>query len=536
MKKFRLLYFLMGLVLLSCSKQEISGIGQQGDYLANFDFPKGVLTAPAKVVITNRSKNADKFHWQFPGGKVLDKKGLHDISESDKMVPDTVYYELPGEYTVTLKTWQGGKEAEMIKKIKLEKMLPKIIVPENIAVYEDVTFDAKAFSYPGQDLTYSWDFGEGGTSTDKSPTVQFVTEGDHLVTLTVNDGVEQLTSEVTVKVKGELAKTIYFADAFTKKIYRYKLTVNTAPQVEDLGISTGFNTFGVSVKGDKLYVSETGLGTSYVGSGAALIADGYLKSFNLDGSNEKLITKPVATTLDYRDDPWMHTVDQYGNIWWTCRNWGVRVVNASSNEAVYPAIKLKIDATIAGEAILTYFYSDIKEVGNEMWVSMAGTTGKGIFKFNHAGDYIGKFTTDISKHAIRSFVVDKQHNYIYFATNREDAGRSTGIYRANIDGSNVIPIDNDASMKIEAANYSIQGAAGEYIYVTGLDIDVNADGEGYLYYGYRHNSTVAGNNPPTFGTSAANSGIKRYNLKTGVVDFLIKGYAPYGLALDQVKR
>lgn len=539
MKGFKFIYlFVLGLFLAGCAKNEILGIGQQGDYLTNFDFPTTKVFAPGKVGITNRTKNADKFQWDFSGAKRITAQGDTIAYESsDKMVPDSAFYELPGEYTVKLTTWKDGEQKEVSKKIKVEKQLPSIIVPENIGVFLEVTFAAKVFQYPGKPITYDWDFGVAGKSTEPTPKVTFKTEGPQLVKLTVNDGQEVLTTEILVNVQGELAKTIYFTDAFTRRVYKYKLTQQSPSQVEWIGVSTGFNAFGLSVKGNKLYLSETGLGTRF-SSGDAAKADGVLKSYNLDGTGESLITKPVASTLDYRDDPWMNTVDKNGNIWWTCRNWGVRVLNASASEATYPAIKFNINATIAGEGVSTYFASDIKEVGNEIWVSYAGTTGKGIYKYSYDGTYIGKFTTAIQSHAIRTFAVDLVNGRIYFATNRADSGRPEGVYRANLDGSNIVAVDNGAAMAIGAAGYSNQGAAGEYIYITNMDIDVDETGKGYLYYGYRANTDINGTgNPPTLGPSAANSGVKRYKLDgSEAPSFLFKGYAPFGLAIDQVKR
>lgn len=539
MKGFKFLYLLViGALFLGCSKNEIIGIGQQGEYVTNFDFPTEKVFAPGKVAITNRSKNADKFLWEFTNAKNINSNGdTVAITRSEKMVPDTLFFDLPGEYNVKLTTWQGNDQKEVTKKIVVEKQQPKINIPENVGVFLEVVFSAKVFQFPGKGVSYQWDFGAAGTSTEAMPKVTFKTEGPQLVKLTINDGEEALTTEAIVNVQGELAKTIYFTDAYTRRVYKFKLTALTPSVVESIGVNTGYNAFGLSVKGNKVYLSETGMGTRF-SSGTAAVADGLLKSFNLDGSGESIITKPVASTLDYRDDPWMNTVDKYGNIWWTCRNWGVRVANASSVEAPYPAVKFNINATIAGEGVSTYFASEIKEVGNEIWVSYAGTTGKGIYKYGYDGAYIGKFTTAIQNHAIRTFAVDQVNGHIYFATNRADAGRAEGIYRANLDGSNIVAVDNGTSMAISATGYSNQGAAGEYIYVTNMDIDVDDKGKGYLYYGYRANTDINGSgNPVTLGPSAANSGIKRYNLSgTEAPSFLFKGYAPYGLAIDQVKR
>lgn len=542
MKKLSILYVvLITLLYAGCDKSEVLTVESAGEHAANFDFPEGEIMAPAKVSLTNRSRNADKFLWEYPDGKTIDSNGdTLDIAQSEKLVPDTILYELPGTYTVKLTTWQGDEIKEISKSIIVPKQQPVIIVPENIGIYINVTFSASVFNYPGQSVSYQWDFGEAGTSTLPNPIVQFVTEGEHIVTLTVDDGEEVLTTSAIIWVQGELAKTIYFTDALTRRIYRYKLTTESEAEAEWIGVSTGYNPFGLSIKGEKLYLSETGLGTRYT-TGDAAVADGVLKSFNLDGTGENVITRPIATTLDYRDDPWMNTVDQYGNIWWTTRNYGVHAMNAASSEATYPAYtsaRFAINATIAGEAVTTYFASDVKEVSGEIWVSYAGTTGKGIYRLNSGGTYLGKIEGEIAKHAIRAFVVDQVNGHIYFAINRSEQGLSLGVYRTNLDGSNIVAIDTHWTMNIGSGGFSDQGASGEYVYITNMDIDVDENGNGYLYYPYRSISDVSGSgNPPTLGTSAANSGIKRYNLNgSESAEFLFKGYAPYGMALDQVKR
>lgn len=538
MKKINLLFILIGLILLGCSKEEITGIGQQGNYVANFDFPAGQLTAPAKVVLTNRSKNADKFRWEFTGGKVLNKSGVMEVSVSEKLVPDTIFYELPGKYEVKLTTWQGDKMEEIVKTIDLPKMQPRILAPENVAVFQEVSFDATAFNYPGQDVSYFWDFGSAGTSTIKNPSVSFNTEGEQTVRLTVNDGVEELTTEVVVNVQGELAKTIYFTDIVTKKIYRYKLTTQSPGQVVDLGVATGVSPLGLTVAGNKLYYTDAGLGLRF-STGVNADGDGFVKSYNLDGTGENLITRNIQTA-SYNLDPWMNTVDKDGNIWWTSRNNGVYVINASQSEAPYPAFRFR--STAPGFSSSTYFYSGIKEVNDEIWVSFTGTAGVGIQRFNKNGTLIEVLPGSIKNHGIRQFVVDKVNSHIYFAINRAGS-LEPGIYRSDMSGNNIVAIYNDPTvMGYTATGFSDQGYvapsnSNEAIYVTGMDIDVDERGKGYLYFGYRNKTDSFGTNAPQSVGSGANSGIMRYKLDgSQPVDFLIKGYAPFGLAIDQVKR
>lgn len=80
--------------------------------------------------------------------------------------------------------------------------------PSNGSAPLTVTFSSDGSSDPDQDaLTYSWDFGDGTTSTDQNPTKTFASNGTYTVTLTVSDGSKnhQATQKITV---GSTAPTV----------------------------------------------------------------------------------------------------------------------------------------------------------------------------------------------------------------------------------------------------------------------------------------------------------------------------------------
>src|SRR5690606_10900218 len=146
----------------------------------------------------------------------------------------------------------------------------------------------------------------------------------------------------------------YFTDVVTKKIYAYKLTLLSPSTPTALpGVTTGVSPLGLSVAGNKLYYSDAGLGLRF-SSGVNADGDGYLKSFNLDGTGEKIITRNRGTGT-YKLEPWLHTVDKDDNIWWGTRNNGVHVINASSTEAPYPAFKIRGSTTV-GFSSSSHFY------------------------------------------------------------------------------------------------------------------------------------------------------------------------------------
>lgn len=547
MKTFNYIFLFIAFVFVGCKEEAILGLGQQGEYVANFDFPSQKVEAPSKVVVTNRSKNADKFLWEYTGGKLINPNGgFKDRNISETLVPDTVYYEVPGSYSVKLTTWQKGQVKTIEKTIEVVKMRPAISMPEDVAVYMDIQFDAVAFEFPGQTNTYVWDFGDGRTSTEKSPVIQYALEGTYNVTLVVDDGEEELTVTRLVEVKGELARTLYFTDIITRKVYKYKLAKLSPSSVEPTNISTGVSPLGLSVSGNKVYLSDAGLGLRY-STGTNADGDGFIKYFNLDGSGETILTQHNVVG-GYNKDPWDHVVTSDGRIFWTSRNDGIyESSNITAENMPYPsAIYFRPTPTeIPGYSSSSHFYGGIKEVNGEIWISLTGTSGAGIHRYRKDKTFIASVGGQIGNLGIRQFVVDKVNGHIYLAVNKDNV-KAPGIYRCNLDGTNLVDIvttpafigyTNGTGTAFSNQGYTA-GNANETIFVTGMDIDVDEHGEGYLYFGYRNNKDATGTNAPQTVGTGNDSGVVRYKLgdPANTYDFLFKGYAPYGLAIDQVKR
>ena len=64
----------------------------------------------------------------------------------------------------------------------------------------EVDFAVEVTDADGDELTYEWDFGEGGTSTLRNPTHTYVEAGIHEAQVTVSDGVSERTGRVTIEV------------------------------------------------------------------------------------------------------------------------------------------------------------------------------------------------------------------------------------------------------------------------------------------------------------------------------------------------
>jgi len=104
--------------------------------------------------------------------------------------------------------------------------------PESGIAPLEVQFNASASSDPnGDNLTYTWDFGNGQTSTLVNPNITFSDIGSYLVTLTVSDG---------TNTSAEASKTITVEDGNIAPVANFTATPNAgiAPVTVSFDAST----------------------------------------------------------------------------------------------------------------------------------------------------------------------------------------------------------------------------------------------------------------------------------------------------------
>ena len=148
---------------------------------------------PYTVNFTN-SSNATAYKWDFGDG-----------STSTEANPTHTYTSY-GEFDVTLiATGAGGcnDTLRMPRYIKIVK--PTITIPSlptKGCIPYPFTFTANVATLD-QVISYKWDFGDGGSSTDPKPTYTYTKEGTYNVTLTITTKTgctETITIEKAVKV------------------------------------------------------------------------------------------------------------------------------------------------------------------------------------------------------------------------------------------------------------------------------------------------------------------------------------------------
>jgi PKD repeat protein len=128
--------------------------------------------APLTVQFVNQSQNAVSFFWDFGNGNT-----------STMMNPVTVYLQ-PGTYTVKLVvTSISGQSDSLIRNNYISTgVVPSVSFtasPLTICEGEIVTFQNQTQNF----TSCLWDFGDGNTSTDVSPSHQYTLAGQFTVTL-----------------------------------------------------------------------------------------------------------------------------------------------------------------------------------------------------------------------------------------------------------------------------------------------------------------------------------------------------------------
>ncbi len=520
--------FLIGALLTSCEKEKEKIWGEVVTFftIQNVDN----LSAPTTIRVINATKNAESYHWSFPGGFIVINGQPTEENTFTGIQPEGVFYPVPGNYVATLKIMADGKETSHTINFTVAKPTPVIMQDPTGLVYGDlVTFWVEFFKYPGlsDQVTYSWNLGNGVTSTVARPQTTYNLPGTYTVTLQLFDGVEILNVSRQVIVQAEIAKTLFITNAIDQSLYKMMLYSGAIAPLEQLPINVGLHPLSVSVFQNRLIVSVAGDHIRF--APAETPPDGFIFTTNLAGGNRYTITQPSVMEHNYVADPFISTVGPDGTVYWLNRFQGVRKIDHREVNGEYPApFVWDVPAVMATHLGVpsTFGWTDggVRIVNNEIWYSKHGT-GRGLYRFAMDGNFIARIE-GLFQIQIRCFEVDTQNNQIYFAVNRASGGlASAGLYVSNIDGTNIRLID-------PLDNFSMQGGEGERTYVTSIVVD--AEG-GYIYYPFRHQSDI--NTAGQIVGNGSLSGVRRWKMDgSKPPEFLVTGIVPFGIGIDHVKR
>lgn len=181
------LFCVFGLLLItSCDEDEATAPE------ASFTF----TTDDNRVVtITNTSTNADKYYWSF--GEVGSA-----ISEEENPI---YTYGSDGTFKIALSAVGPGGVHQIVQDVTVEEIIPPgIPVPEYNLTTENLFLNFENLTNLNDANIHDWDFGDGNTSSDYSPTHTYAEAGRYLVTYTATGPLGSTTFADSVFVATEL--------------------------------------------------------------------------------------------------------------------------------------------------------------------------------------------------------------------------------------------------------------------------------------------------------------------------------------------
>ncbi|WP_158837574.1 PKD domain-containing protein [Polaribacter sp. L3A8] len=177
-------------------------------------------SAPVQVYISNKTENADTFSWTFTGGT--------PENSTDKN-PGTITYSKAGTYLIRLKASNvDGEEAFFEKEIKV---LEGIDIQFSTEIIENNYPAARVKiknSTAGDYLTYNWTFigGIPESSNEKNPVdIVYETPGDHLIKVTVSNGLETFSKESIITVAPDILVDFDWEVDFKDDDYQAPVTI-----------------------------------------------------------------------------------------------------------------------------------------------------------------------------------------------------------------------------------------------------------------------------------------------------------------------
>jgi len=113
-------------------------------------------------------------------------------------------YTAAGNYTVTCTVFDSwGDNATASVNLSIENSPPvigSVGAKSSARPGEKIYFDPSVYDPEHDNLTYNWDFGDGGTSTDPTPVHAYAKEGSYAVTLNISDGSLNSSSSLLISV------------------------------------------------------------------------------------------------------------------------------------------------------------------------------------------------------------------------------------------------------------------------------------------------------------------------------------------------
>lgn len=232
--------------------------------IAAFTFNNAIGCAPLTVQFNNTSSdNATSFSWEFAGG---------DPATSTLENPSATW-NTPGVYIVVLTATNSAGSSTATATITVNTVPTAGFTSQTAGL--SVIFDNTTTGA----TSYSWDFGDGGTSTDANPTHDYQATGTYTVTLTATNACGTATFVQQVAIEGSAPLTMFASNLTSGCV---GITVQFTD--ESLGDPTGWNwTFA---GGSPATSTDRNPSVTYTTPG---VYDVTLETSNIYGSNTSTV-------------------------------------------------------------------------------------------------------------------------------------------------------------------------------------------------------------------------------------------------------
>jgi PKD repeat protein len=294
----------------------------------------------------------------------------------------------------------------------------------------EVTFTNTSLNASG----FFWDFGNGQTSTEVNPVVQFDSIGLFTVKLTctpVNDVYyNQLVKTMVINIKDPnagLSQVLYFTTRGPDGGGVHMVILNDdAPQVQDFAATDMERPYGIAIdtSGHKVFVSDYSLGIIY--------------RFNSDGTDPVKILDASVAGQEIVDSP--EALMVVGDKLYWGRTGGVYRCNLDGTD---PEAYINT-GTSAPEYPIDMQFDPIKNMIYMVNENLPPDHTGGFFNMNFDGSSIAEIIPDIDGTAIE---VNPSTDQIYMAVYGSDGTSITenGIYMCKTDGTQLSKIGDFGS-------------------------------------------------------------------------------------------
>jgi PGF-pre-PGF domain-containing protein len=171
-----------------------AGSEDKGLPVADFGTNATQGHAPLSVQFTDLSQNAVSWSWDF------DNNGQADSTDRNPVY----VYEVPGDYTVNLAVSNENGTTYKTLEIKVEEKEGLPVADFNANVTNGYPPLAVLFTDLSQDATsWSWDFGDGVTSTEHNPTHVYFEAGTYTANLIATNENGTVSKALEIDVMGE---------------------------------------------------------------------------------------------------------------------------------------------------------------------------------------------------------------------------------------------------------------------------------------------------------------------------------------------